>query len=148
MASVVYNEAKRGIAAGEIDLNADDIRVVLLMANTTCDTENDGITTVSGFTTLDECDATGYSRQALTGEAVNKDDANDRAEFDANDASFAGLGGDATRDYAGVLVYKHVTNDADSVPIAFIQFTNSPAVSSGATQVDVPWNIEGIIQFT
>lgn len=144
MASLVQNNAKRGILAGEIDMNADDIRIRLVMTNTTCDTENN-ISTLSGFTTIDACDATGYADVALTSEAVNQDNSNNRAEFDAADASFTGLGGDATRDYQGVLLYKFVTNDTDSIPIAFIEFTNQP-ITSAASQVDIPWNAEGILQ--
>ena len=148
MASLVQNNAKRAIAAGEIDLDADDIRCALLMNNTTADTEDDKTTLTGGggFTTLGDCDATGTSRQALTGEAVTTDNPNTRAEFDANDVSFAGLGGDASFAYQGVLIYKFVTTDADHIPIAFIEFTGQLAVT--ATQVDVPWNVEGILQFT
>ena len=51
MASVFYNEAKRAIAAGEIDLNADDIRVQLLMTNTTADTQNDGVVNINNSVT-------------------------------------------------------------------------------------------------
>ena len=65
MAPLVYNEFKRGNAAGEIDLNADDIRIALVMTNTTVDTENDAITTIDDFTTLDEMDGANYSRAAL-----------------------------------------------------------------------------------
>jgi len=147
MASVVYNEFKRANAAGEIDLNADDIRAILVMTNTTADTENDAKVYVGDLTTLDESDATGYARQALATEAVNKDDANDRAEFDADDVSFSGMSGDATRDYQGVVLYKHVTNDADSPLIAFIEFSNQP-LSKSATTVSVPWNAEGILQLS
>lgn len=145
MSSTVFNEFKRANAAGEIDLNGDDIRAILVMTNTTADTENDAIVYVDDLTTLDESDATGYARQALANEAVNKDDANDRAEFDADDISFAGLSGDATRDYQGVVLYKHVTNDTDSPIIAFVEFSNQP-LSKQASQVDVPWDAEGILQ--
>lgn len=148
MASVVYNEFKRGSAAGEIDLNADDIRCRLVMTNTTCDTENDGIVNIADFSTVDVCDASSYADVALTSEAVNKDDANDRAEFDADDVSFAGLGGDATRDYQGVLLYKYVDGtDANDLVIAFVEFSNQP-LAKEATQVDVPWNAEGILQLS
>lgn len=146
MASVIYNEFLRANAAGEIDLNADDIRAILVMTNTTADTDNDAVVFVDDIGTLDECDDNGYSRQALGSEAVNKDDANDRAEFDATDLSFS-LDGDGTRDIQGILLYKHVTNDADSPVIAFIEPSNQP-ISSGATQIDVPWDAEGILQFS
>jgi len=146
MASRVYNEALRAIAAGEIDLNAADIRARLCMTNTTCDTENDGKVNLSDITTIDASDATGYADIDMDGLAVNKDDPNDRAEFDANDLVFSGLSGDATRDYQGVLLYVYVdgTNANDKL-IAFIDFTAD--VPAAATQVTVPWNIEGILQF-
>jgi hypothetical protein len=145
MASVVYNEFKRASAAGEIDLNADDIRVRLVMSNTTCDSENDGVVSISDITTVDVADAGSYADVALSGEAVNKDDGNDRAEFDANDAVFSGLGGDATRNYVGVLVYKYVDGtDANDLVIAYIEFS-SPLVKE-ATQVTVQWDAEGILQ--
>ncbi len=143
MASVVYQNAIGKWMSGDLDMNADDIRVALVMTNTTCDTEPD-VDLMNGFTTLDECDATGYARVALANEAVNIDDANDRAEFDADNASFTGLSGNATRDIQGALVYKHVTNDTDSIPIAFMDFTAD--IPATATQIDVPWDAEGIIQ--
>jgi hypothetical protein len=143
MASIVYQNAIAKMMSGDLDLNAHDIRVALLMTNTTADTEAD-VDLMNAFGTLDECDSTGYARVALASEAVNIDDTNDRAEFDANDSSFTGLGGDATRAIQGALVYKHVTNDTDSIPIAFIDFTTDIPVT--ATQVDIPWDAEGIIQ--
>ena len=70
-----------------------------------------------------------------------------RAEFDAVDLSFSGLNGDATFDYQGVLIYKHVTADTDSIPWFFVEFSNQPIVKE-ASQVDVPWNVEGILQLS
>lgn len=143
MASLVYNKAKGNLMSGDIDLNTHDIRVALLMTNTTADTEPD-VDFMNGFSTLDECNSTGYARVALTGEAVNIDDANDRAEFDANDASFTGLGGDASRAIQGAIVFRHVTNDTDSIPICFVDFASD--IPTTATQIDIPWNAEGILQ--
>lgn len=140
MASFAYNELKRALLEAEIDFPNDDIRVMLVMTNTTADTEDD-VNTISGFTTLDECDDTGYSRQALTSEAVNEDSANDRAEFDAADVTFSN-NGDASRNIDGAIVFKHVTNDTDSVPIAFIDFTET----LNGNDLIITWNTEGIIQ--
>lgn len=147
MASRVYNKALQQIAAGEYDLNGDDIRARLCMTNTTCDTENDGIEHLVDFTTIDIADATGYADIDMDGLAVNLDDPNDRAEFDANDLVFSGLSGDATRDYQGVLLYIYVdgTNTND-LAIAFIDFTAD--VPKAATQVTVPWDVQGILQFS
>ena len=143
MASKIPNNALKLLMNGGIDLDTDDIRVALLMTNTTADTEVDAMTFVNQYTTLDECDASGYARVALTGEAVAAVDASDYAKFDANDASFTGLGGNATRAVQGALIYKHVTNDTDSVPIAFVDFTAD--IPATATQIDIPWDTTGIL---
>ena len=144
MASNVFNNALKRLVDGSIDLDTHDIRVALLMTNTTADTDKDAINFVANIGTLDECDATGYARVALASEAVNTDDANDRAEFDATDVSFTGLSGNATRAIQGALILKFVTNDSDNIPIAFIDFTAD--IPATATQIDIPWNAEGILQ--
>lgn len=143
MASVIYNKFLSNLLA-EYLVTGADVRVALLMTNTTADTENDAIDFVTNFTTLDECDATGYARQALTSEAAAEDDTNDRGEFDAADVVFSGLSGDATRDIQGALLYQHVTDDTDSPVIAFIDFAAD--VTSAATQITIPWDAEGILQ--
>lgn len=146
MASFAHTNFKRGLLEGEFDLNAtDDIRVALLMTNTTGDTEED-VTTISGITTLDEFDGSGYTRQALASEAVVADNPNDRGEFDATDATFSSIGA-GTRQIAGALVYKHVTNDTDSVPMAWIDDGGFPITANGGDLV-IQWNAEGIIQTT
>jgi len=145
MASAIPNSAKVGLMNGTIDLDTNDIRARLCMNTTTCDTEVDAINTLVNYTLIDVANATGYADVALTSEVVAADNANDRAEFDAADVSFAGLSGNATRDYQGVLIYKYVdgTNTND-IPIAFIDFTAD--IPATATQVDIPWSIEGILQ--
>ena len=62
MASFVYNEGGRGIAALEIDWDNDTIKGALLMNTTTCDTENDAMTFLSSFATLGRSDDGSYLR--------------------------------------------------------------------------------------
>jgi hypothetical protein len=125
MASFVYNEAKRKWFNGTLDLDTDDIRVRLLMTNTTYDTENDGITNISDFTTDDIHDGANYVDKALGTETVTKTDASDRADFSADNVTWTALGA-GTRAVAGALVYKFITNDAASFPIAWVEFSASP----------------------
>lgn len=143
--SFVYTPAKTALLNGNLDFAANDIRVILVMTNTTADTEQDN-QFVSSLTTLDEMDGANYARATLTGEAVNEDAANDRAEFDANDAVFTNLGA-GTRNVQGAIVYKHVTNDTDSPLIAFIDTGGFPYTANGAT-LTISWNAEGILQAT
>lgn len=142
MASKIFNEAKERLLAGDLDLNADDIRVSLHMTNTTIDTENDGISINSDFATPDEFDGSGYSAggQALDNEAVSKDDTNDRALFDADDELFTSLGA-GTRNIAGALVYEFNTNWGASSPIAWYEFSATPDGSNFTIQ----WNSVGLL---
>lgn len=144
MASFAYTHAKYLLATGAIDLATADIRVMLVMTNTTADTEKD-VEFVGDFTTLDEYDGANYARKALT-EAVNQDDANDRAEFDATDIQWAALGA-GTRQAQAMVVFLHDTNDAGSNPIAYIDSGGFPFSGNGGN-VDVTWNAEGILQLT
>lgn len=149
MASKIPNSFLGNLATGTVPWAvATDIRARLVMTNTTVDTEIDAITDLADYTTIDPGDATGYADVALTSEAVNVDDANDRAELDAADVSFAGLSGDATRDYQGVLLYDYVDGtNANDIPVAFIEPSNQP-LAKEATQVDFPWDAEGILQLS
>lgn len=139
MASHLFNEFKRANAAAEINLGSAAIHVALLMTNTTADTDNDGVVNVDDITTLDEFDGGGYTRKVLASQTITKDDTNDRAVFDAADATWTALEA-GTRSVAGALVYYHYTNDAASIPIAWIEFSVTP----DGTDFLLRWNSAGI----
>lgn len=141
MASHVKNIALSRTWSGDMDLNADDMRLILCMTNTTADTDLDS-DNVNGLT-LDEMDGANYARQALANEAVNTDDANDRAEFDADDVTINALGNGA-RQMQGALIYEHVTTDADSFPGFWVEFTST--INPGGSNFTISWNAEGIAQ--
>lgn len=149
--SFVYTGAKEFLGKATLDLDLHDIRIMLikLKASTTADTDQDALT-ISGITTLGELVATNYARAALTTEVVNRDDPNNRAEFDADDVTFTALGG-ATNDTIGaILLYRHVDGTAaNDIPIAYID--NAGADFNQATNggnIVVSWNVEGILQIT
>ena len=141
MASAVYHNTLKLMMDGSIDLGSDDIRTALVMTNTTCDTNLDAAF-LADFT-LDECDSTGYSRFDHTTLATADDDTNDWAWADLDDAVFT-MGGDSTRAIQGALVYKHVTNDSDSIPIAFLQFSSN--YTDNGAELTVLWNAAGWLQ--
>ena len=143
MASNVKNIAKSRMMSGDMDLNADDMRLFLLMTNTTFDTDVD--TDNTGSYTLDEMDGTNYARQNLANEAVNTDDTNDRAEFDADDVQIASLG-NGTRQMQGAGIHEFITNDAGSFPLCWVEFTST--VNPGGSTFAIQWNAEGIVQIS
>lgn len=111
------------------------------MTNTTADTDVDADNT--GDYTLDEMDGANYARQALGNEAVNVDDSNDRAEFDAEDVSIASLG-NGTRQMQGALIHEHITNDAGSFPFVYVEFSST--INPGGSTFSIQWSAEGIAQ--
>lgn len=127
-----------------IDLVNDDIRICKLMTNTTADTQRDAIDHGNDITTPDEFDGSGYTSggQALDNQAVNIDDANDRAEFDADDeAATLGAG---TRSIQGNLLTSFVTSFALSAVIHWIEYAANKT-PDGSLFTDV-FNVEGILQ--
>ena len=149
MANFQYTYAKSKIMSGDIDLTGD-IRILMVMSNSTCDTEAD-VEFIAGFGTLDECDGATYARVPLVGEAVAPDLPNDRGEFDANDLApaWATLGVGA-RQNIGIVVFLFVTNDADSIPIYWIDTCTGvgfPFDGNGGV-VNITFNAEGIGQIT
>lgn len=142
MASFAYIPAKKSLWDGGVDLDTHDMRILLVMSNTDADTLNTAAT-ISAFASLDEMNGAGYARQALASEAVNQDTPNARAEFDAADVVFTGLG-NGTRPVTGAVIFRFITNDADSIPVFYIDL--SPNFDPGGGTFTVQWNAEGIAQ--
>lgn len=151
MASHVYNIAKSGFMGGTIDLDTHVIKVTLVMTNTTADTQVDANFMPGGasdpITTLDEMDG-GYSgdfagsdRKTLS-VTVSVDDTDDEGVFDATDVTWTALAA-GTRSVDGAVIYKHITSEALSIPIAWIDF--SPDVVANGGDLTIQWNSEGII---
>jgi hypothetical protein len=120
-------------AGGDLDLVADDIRVLLLDSSSTLlapTTDNGGteardLDTLGAATTLGEYngDCTEYtapgSGRAVAANAVTLDDPNNRSEFDFGDLAYTNLLA-GTAQCEGYLIIKFVTNIASSIPIAYI----------------------------
>jgi hypothetical protein len=144
--SFAYTGAKEKFGRGEIAWHTSDIRAMLVMTNTTADTDQDAVA-LAGIGTMDEYDGSGYARVALGAEAVNRDDPNNRAELDANDFTWTALGA-GTRQAQAMVVYKHVDGTAaNDVPIAFIDTGGFPFAGNGG-DVTIQWSVEGIVQLT
>lgn len=147
MANAFYNQAKADLLNGDLDLAADDVRVLLLDAAGAYSFDADDQFVADLTPGSNEFSDTNYVRKALTGEAVSQDDANDRAEFSADDVTWTALGG--TDEVGAIVIYKHVTNDADSRLIAFID-TTVPPLPHQTTGDDfgVAWDAQGIFQLS
>ena len=146
MANAAYNEAKTELLKGTLDFDApDDIRV-LLLETAGFDATDATIGAVLAGAAV-ELTSTGYSRQALAGEGVTKDDVNDRGEFNADDTTFSSVSRDGSETIVAAIVFKFITNDAASIPIAYIDTGGFP-ISPNGSNIVITWNAEGILQLT
>jgi len=130
MANLVTNKLKYELMTGDANLDAADLRVLLL--TTTGSVTPD--TNVVNDIVANELAVSGYARQALAGETVTEDDANDFAYLDATDATFSALATGETIGWAALL--RQVTNDTDSPVYAGYDVTDTP--TNGSDQV-IQW---------
>ncbi len=143
MAKFWYSHGLVQLGSGTIDLAAGDIRVMLVMTATTCDTEFDKITLTGAgpFTNIDEFDGSGYTAGgvALTSQSVALTLVPDRrVKVDALDVNFGTLD-TGTRDIQGYLVYDF---DSDT-PILFDDSPSALPGSPSTENVTIQWSTDG-----
>jgi hypothetical protein len=123
---VFYDNAKKNLWNGTINLAADPINVALVGSNYVPDQANDQY-----WNTIapNEVSGTGYTAggQPLTGQAVTADTTNHRGKFTANNVTWT----NATLTAVGAVLYKN-TGDASTSPIiGYIDFGGAKSSSSG-----------------
>lgn len=147
MANFVFTKAKEQTLLAAINYSTADLRILLVMTNTSLSTAGqEDIATLGAATTLDEYDGSGYTTAgaALATKVVTLDNANNRAFLDADDLTFAALGA-GTRSCKAAILYKFVTNVGASLPIAYIDTGGFPFAGNGSN-VTLQWNAAGILQ--
>jgi hypothetical protein len=146
--SFVYTEAARAIAAKEIDFDSDTFKIILCMANTDAVARRDDANFVDDIA-LDECDGANYARVTLLNPTITENPSQHRAQFKPDDLLPAwALLGAGTRNNIGIVLMKFVTNDTDSVPVAWYDdaATGFPFNGTGGDK-DLTWSAQGAIQF-
>lgn len=135
----LYNHTAKRFADGSNAVG--DTYKVLLATSATFSAAN---TTLAGITYTEVANGNGYTTGGvtLTNVAVTTVTTND-AMFDADDASWTASGGSITASY-GIL---YNSTDANSPPVAFIDFGGSQSAGDG-TQFKIVWNASGLFTFT
>lgn len=132
MANVFYNEAKKQIANGGIDLLTDTLKVVLVdatyVANADQAAVDDG---TADDIASHEITVSGYARQTLGSKVIDKDTANDFAYLDAADAVFAALALGQT--IGGAVLIKDTGLDTTSIPINYYETPDTPTNGADMT---------------
>lgn len=115
MASFVYNEAAEEIAKGTLVWTSDTIKACLVASSAT---PNKDDTAMSTYTS-----ARIGSDQTLSDKSINKNTTDDRAELKQSTIlTWSAVTAGSTVGF--IVVYKFVTDDAGSTPIACIDVDN------------------------
>lgn len=141
MASFVYTPSLSRMGRGSFDWVGQDIRALLVMSNTTADTDQDA-ENIADIGTLDEMDGANYVRKAAANEADSQDDANNRLELIFDAITWTALG-NGTRNVVGLVIYQHVTNDADALLIAYVDLGS---LAPGGVALTITPDVQGILQ--
>ncbi len=130
--SFIYNEAARGLLNGEIDINAVTVKAILVMEDTTADTEFDQLD-ATGFSTLDQFDGTGYSAggHTLTIAAPAADGTGEGGFASAvvTALTITNMSASGNGTLFGVLL--SITSDTPDMPLGFISYAGAAAPDGG-----------------
>ena len=133
MADIIPHASIAEIFKGNVKLDGNhDIRVLLCMSNVSIDRDLGPY--LNAFT-LDECDDTGYSRQAVANETLTEDDSNDRVDASGDAVTFSN-NGDAARAVVGAVYFRHVTDDTDSIFLKYHDFGVSVTLDAVDFQIN------------
>lgn len=138
MASNLYNPGLEKLLDGTIAFETDTINVLLVNTTHTFTKTHEFVSDI----VANEASGTGYARKTLANAAIALDAANDRVEFDADNPSYTALDAGTI---AAAIIFKQVTNDADSPLIAQIDFAD--LVTNGS-DVELQINSEGLFYVT
>lgn len=106
-----YNRGKFIIMDASLDWVNDTIRALLVDSSYVYDPDDNFVSDISG-----ELTDGSYARQTLGNKGVTEDDTNDEAVMTADPIDFGALTNETPE---GIVLFKFVTNDADSPLISF-----------------------------
>lgn len=125
MADLLYT---RGLASWGA-FTSGTVTAMLLDDTHTPNIDNDFVADV----VADELTNGSYARVNLASRTQTIDDTNNLIKWDAADVTFSTLSGAESVGYC--VLYKFVTNDADSILLALFDLTDYALVTSGADEV-------------
>jgi hypothetical protein len=139
----VFNEAKLALLDATLDMDTDVMRIMLFTTSpaslTTVFKNFTDVTAVLGDAAFVEAADGSYTGQGASGRltltvtAATRDDTNDQAEQDATDPVWTALDNDLL---TGAMIFKFVTDDDGSTPVAFYDFSSDLQTNGGDVTVE------------
>lgn len=137
MADIIFNNFKKLIMNGGIDLDTDTIKVALVTSAYTPDQDaHDFFDDVTN-----EVSGTGYSAggASLANKAVTADNTDNEGVFDADDVTWS----TSTITARGAVIYKSTGTASTSALICYLDFGSDKTSTAG--NFTIAWNAEGIL---
>lgn len=138
MASGAYSRGVLSILNGAIDLDTTACKVGLAKSTYAPDPDESSLTTFAAS----EADCTGYTggfsgagRKAAT-ITLTEQTASNRVVTIITDLTWTGLGGASNNTLAYAVLLREVTNDAASIPIAYLNFSANVTTNGSDILVD------------
>lgn len=122
MTSLFYNNFFEQLGKGNIDLEGNTIKAMLVTTAYTADKDTHATRSDIDGIAGAEASGSGYSAggQTVDNVAVTQDDTNDRANVDFDDETFSAI---TVNDVKGYILYKSTGVAATDVLICYIEFT-------------------------
>ncbi|MFC6953765.1 hypothetical protein [Halorubellus litoreus] len=142
----IYNNFKTLLFNGSIDLDADTLKVALVADDIAYTPDIDTevyVNDVLDDVTASELNATNYARKTLA-PSISQDNVDNEAVMDATNLTWSALGGSTDDTIQGALIYKEVTNDADSPVLAYMTSADFPLPTNGG-DVSIEWDVAGVL---
>lgn len=133
MANAMYPKGLKAILDGDVDMLADDIKVVLLDSGYTFNSAHDFLDDISGTAIV--ATSANLASKTTTG-----------GVFDAADVTFTALTGD---DVVAYVVYKDTGSSATSPLLCYVDTaadTSDLLIEPDGTDVTLRWNSAGIFR--
>lgn len=134
MADIVFDTYLDHLAAGTAVWTADTVKGMLVAASTWTPAKSDGFVATILSAGAVEVTAAPYARQTLASKTKTLDGGGHRVLLDGNLLDFGAMA--AAQSYDHLVLFKFVTNDADSWLIC--AFDLGALVTNGVTQRFVP----------
>lgn len=125
MAVTVYN---RGLDQLN-DFTSGTYKWALLKSGYTVNRDHDFVADLTPGS--NEISGSGYARVTASGKTRTIDDTNDRISYDCDDPAFGSIVAGET--YVAAVLFKQVTNDADSILIAYFPLASTATDGSPVT---------------
>lgn len=141
--SFLYDEAAKELFKGHLELDTVTIKVLLVDADTTADTEKTAAN-LAAFTDLSEADGAGYARQTLASQSVDFDAGTKVVSLDGDDVSFTIGANTSTEQNQAALVYVDRGGAGSDLPLLYIDDGGFPVTPVGQT-FQITWAATGLL---